>query len=189
MSVGRGVFFRKRMVEECYDLDMALLRKRIDFNKIDLTSIAWTSSWGRKLRVFIIHKPKEPFIIFYQRKNRQTGQNEVISYKLPWEATPCNYGGFRYWFLCPSCHSRRRVLYLPYESKYFACRKCYNLCYESQQEGKSFWWALMKGIKDLPKWEKQYYRARSPKKKARLDRKIMRIYNMIRPRVYGRNRR
>jgi hypothetical protein len=45
--------------------------------------------------------------------------------------TPCNYGGSRLWFICPKCSSRVRCLY---GTKYFRCRKCHNLIYESQCE-------------------------------------------------------
>lgn len=176
MTVGRGVWFKKMTVQECWNLDMVYLRKRIDFGKVCLTAAEWKSSWGKRFKVYIVHKPKAPFLIYYFLKNTKTGQPEEIVYKISWEATPCNYGGFRYWFYCPNCHSRRRVLYLPPRAKYFACRKCYNLCYESQQEGKSMWWTMFKAINDLPKWEDKYYRVRSPKKKTILQRKIARVY-------------
>lgn len=40
-------------------------------------------------------------------------------------------GGFRWWFLCPSCGKRRAKLYL---RTYFRCRACLGLCYGSQLE-------------------------------------------------------
>lgn len=36
------------------------------------------------------------------------------------ERTPCHLGGYRYWFLCPSCSRRCAILY-PHN-----CRKCVN---------------------------------------------------------------
>ena len=45
------------------------------------------------------------------------------------EQTPCNFGGFRNWFLCPTCHSRVGVLFL---ARGLACRKCYDVMYNSQ---------------------------------------------------------
>ena len=48
--------------------------------------------------------------------------------------TQPNYGGKRLWLICPSCETRRTKLY---GGKYFRCRKCLNLCYETQLEDKS----------------------------------------------------
>ena len=48
------------------------------------------------------------------------------------EATPCHYGGERLWLTCPSCHSRRRVLYCL--GGRFRCRQCHNLAYSSTRE-------------------------------------------------------
>lgn len=47
------------------------------------------------------------------------------------DKTPCNFGGERRWFLCPSCQNRVRILYAV---EYFRCRQCYELKYESQYE-------------------------------------------------------
>ncbi len=188
MSVGRGVWLKKRMVEECWDLDMKWLKDRIDFTKKDWASISMKSSWGRKFIAIITYEPRDPLVIHYHWYNAKSEINEVLSCRLQWEATPCNYGGFRYWFLCPSCFSRRRILYMPYGAKYFSCRICYNLCYESQQESKSMWWAMSRAMKDLPGWEEKYYRAKSPRKKAILKRKIDKVYVGMQN-IVGRGRR
>jgi len=52
------------------------------------------------------------------------------SYRIPIEKQPCNYGGFRYFFHCPDCDKRMRILYCK-EGK-FLCRKCLDLCYFTQ---------------------------------------------------------
>ncbi len=54
--------------------------------------------------------------------------------------TPCHYGGSRLWFICPGeragvpCGRRAGKLYSA--GKYFLCRSCYNLAYESQRQPK-----------------------------------------------------
>lgn len=56
------------------------------------------------------------------------------------ETTPCNYGGERFWFLCPMevngsvCGKRAGKLYLPPGEKLFGCRHCCDLTYESSQK-------------------------------------------------------
>lgn len=54
------------------------------------------------------------------------------SYTIPIEKLSCNYGGFRYYFKCPLCQKRMRILYFA-EKSIFLCRKCLNLSYESQK--------------------------------------------------------
>ncbi len=50
--------------------------------------------------------------------------------------TPCHFGGKRLWFQCPtpSCHRRAAKLYMG--ARVFACRRCYNLAYQSQCYGR-----------------------------------------------------
>ena len=43
--------------------------------------------------------------------------------------TSCNYGGSRYWFICPDCHKRVGVLY---RQGNFKCRHCLGVNYQSQ---------------------------------------------------------
>jgi len=52
--------------------------------------------------------------------------------RLTW--TRCNYGGRRPWFICPRVGCGRRVGKLYAGGKYFLCRHCYDLAYESQRE-------------------------------------------------------
>lgn len=54
------------------------------------------------------------------------GRGDVVG------ATPCTYGGERLWLTCPSCHSRRRVLYSVVGR--FRCRQCHDLAYASTRE-------------------------------------------------------
>ena len=52
--------------------------------------------------------------------------------------TPCHFGGSRPWFVCPGvvngvpCGRRVGKLYGP--GRYFLCRHCYGLAYQSQRE-------------------------------------------------------
>ncbi len=50
--------------------------------------------------------------------------------------TPCNFGGFRPWFVCPGegCGRRVAILYGPGQGQ-MLCRHCRNLNYASQSMG------------------------------------------------------
>jgi hypothetical protein len=49
--------------------------------------------------------------------------------------TECNYGGRRWWFICPCSGRRCAKLHLPPGGQIFAARKAYKLSYRSQREG------------------------------------------------------
>jgi hypothetical protein len=54
------------------------------------------------------------------------------AYRIPIDKLPCNYGGMRYYFKCPLCQKRMRILYFS-EQRIFLCRVCLNLGYPSQK--------------------------------------------------------
>jgi hypothetical protein len=56
-----------------------------------------------------------------------TDVNEVV----PFAFTDAHYGGQRRWFVCLGCGRRCRVLF---GGRYFRCRHCYGLRYETQYE-------------------------------------------------------
>ena len=64
---------------------------------------------------------------------RSSGTNwEDVYQPVYIEETACHLGGTRSWWLCPSCGRRVAIIYGP--GKYWACRHCYQLAYESQRE-------------------------------------------------------
>jgi hypothetical protein len=58
-----------------------------------------------------------------------------ISDEVHYDTTPCNFGGVRYWFVCPHCDKRAGKLFGGRRG--LACRKCYDLNYFSQQHTKT----------------------------------------------------
>lgn len=50
-------------------------------------------------------------------------------YSVQLTRTPCNYGNYRHWWLCPSCSKRVAVLYC---AGAYVCRHCLNAPYGSQ---------------------------------------------------------
>ena len=68
-------------------------------------------------------------------KSRSYGQEwEDVEETVFLTETFPNYGGKRVWLLCPYCNSRRAKLY---GGKYFRCRGCLDLCYQTQLEDES----------------------------------------------------
>lgn len=48
--------------------------------------------------------------------------------------TPCNFGGARYWFVCPVQGCSRRITKLYFLGGRYACRHCHCLAYRAQHE-------------------------------------------------------
>jgi hypothetical protein len=65
------------------------------------------------------------------------GDWKDVKETVPLEWTACNFGGERPWFICPGAGCGRRVAVLYGPGRYFLCRHCYDLCYESQREDKT----------------------------------------------------
>lgn len=61
---------------------------------------------------------------------------EPMDYLVEIEQTRCRFGGWRPWFRCPRCQSRRAVLYGVADDGRFGCRGCMWLVYASQDERK-----------------------------------------------------
>lgn len=96
-----------------------------------------------------------------------TRTHEHMDYAIRLQSTRPYFGGLHWWFICPllqhrrPCNHRVTKLYLPPSGRYYGCRHCYDLTYESCQESDkrvSFLrkhpealMALLKGsVEDLP---------------------------------------
>ena len=74
-------------------------------------------------------------------------KKEDFDYTVSLVQTRCYFGGKRFWLVCPlvrdgiPCLRRVGVLYL--EGRYFGCRKCHDLAYETQQETHTGRWSAI----------------------------------------------
>ena len=82
----------------------------------------------------------EPYVKLNYTITDQDGNKTDYDYKIALTTTQCNFNGKRYWFICPLnrngvyCGRRVGTLYLAPSGRYFGCRHCYNLSYESRNE-------------------------------------------------------
>lgn len=63
--------------------------------------------------------------------------------------TPCYYGGFRYWFICPTCRTRVGSLYRKPLASLFLCRHCQNLTYLLRKFHRSYQEEILKQLKSI----------------------------------------
>jgi len=145
--MGRWSWSNKRTVEECKPISISVMAQGGAFEKGlgNLYTYSWSNLRGEEVGSISYQVRRgpagEPYLqLSYTITNRSTKEKTPLDYSIQLTTTPCNFGGKRYWFICPlvvngmSCRRRVGKLYLPPNGKYFGCRLCYNLTYRSCQE-------------------------------------------------------
>ncbi len=123
--------FSKPTVESYRNLDMPSL-KRLGFLSEGYSSVlVWSDSRsGEETGRIGITCQGGQLRLNYKSKSRGEDWQDIEDY-ICLSSTRPNFGGERQWFICPSCSSRRAILY---GGKYFRCRKCLGACYQTQLE-------------------------------------------------------
>ncbi|MFH2061066.1 MAG: hypothetical protein ABIJ59_19540 [Pseudomonadota bacterium] len=129
---GSGRWGGKTTTESQHRIDIRWLKKEGCLRPGTLGSL-WLSC-GDEQTDSIRYRMESNHMILLYRHRPQGGEWEPVEQEVSFGRTPCNYGGYRTWFLCPRCRKRVAVLYGA--GKHFFCRHCYGLAYGSQQEGR-----------------------------------------------------
>ncbi|PIQ82270.1 MAG: hypothetical protein COV76_04420 [Candidatus Omnitrophica bacterium CG11_big_fil_rev_8_21_14_0_20_64_10] len=134
---------KKTTVGECKSISTTFLKKHGYFCGWQAGGMKWTNGQGEETGSISFQVSVQEWageIRFqYTQTQRHNDEKENLNYPVRLTAAPCRYGGKRWWFLCPlvtngiACTRRVLKLYLG-GGKYFGCRHCYNLTYESCQE-------------------------------------------------------
>jgi hypothetical protein len=74
----------------------------------------------------------------YRHRSGMGGEWEDVREPVDLAWTACNFGGERPWFLCPRVGCGRRVAVLYGPGRYFLCRHCCDLSYQSQRDNKMY---------------------------------------------------
>ena len=132
----RYYYNRKATVEESYGLTIQEL-KRYGLLKpgLNTTAIEWVRNLtGKRTRIVIAVNisPDDPFAILMYTLTDRDGNTTDYKREVALVITSCNFGGIRYWFVCPVCLRRVGGLYRPFGDIYFCCRGCHNLSYHSR---------------------------------------------------------
>jgi len=130
---GSGYWYRcnsKETTENQNRVDIRWLKKEGYLWPGNIGILAWSCRGEQS--GFINYKMKTDCMTLDYRYRLNGGEWEPVEQAIFFDRTPCNYGGYRTWFICPQCLKRVAVLYAA--GKYFLCRHCYNLTYSSQQE-------------------------------------------------------
>jgi hypothetical protein len=143
-GAGSGSWYRfdkKPAVEQCRSLDVRKLYRE----GLLRPGHRFTSSWSRAGReiasiggvVLGSSRPERVVLLFRHRSGASAEWEDVQeSVELAWST--CNFGGERPWFICPGAGCGRRVAVLYGPGRYFLCRHCYDLSYQSQRDNKMY---------------------------------------------------
>lgn len=134
-----GRYSFRDTVEDCKSISVFWLNKYGYFCGWKLGGMKWTNYAGEEtgsIGFMVSVRDYEGYIQFkYTQTDRYSGEKTELDYRVNLVSTQCNYGGKRWWFECPLaingrvCSRRVGVLYL--RGKYFGCRHCQDLTYES----------------------------------------------------------
>ncbi len=140
--MGGGRWDKKTTVEECKSIGTTFLKEHGYFCGWHVGGMKWTRNGEETGSISFTVSVQDwtgEIRFQYTQTQRHSGEKESLDYPVRLTATPCHYGGKRWWFTCPlvkngiACNRRTLKLYLG-GGKYFGCRHCYNLTYESCQE-------------------------------------------------------
>ncbi len=130
----------KATVKQCIPLDMAYLYRKVigrrAFENQDKVSGALHWTGGSSAGYALTWTDGRPVLVLFFAYTPENSQQQKKALKLAIVTTDCNYGGVRYWLVCPECQGRVRKLYM--RRLTFACRKCHDLTYTNSQEAHRF---------------------------------------------------
>ena len=134
-------YFRKTEADSLKKIQVSFLKKHDYLSYSKSGTIVWSNNYDDNKSTigvvsYIPDKGPDHIRLWYSQTDQDTGEKKEFDYGIPLTSTPCNYGGYRHWFVCPcpkngnSCGRRVGVLYK--NGDYFACRHCYSLTYASR---------------------------------------------------------
>ncbi len=187
--MGRWSYSTRGTTGSTKSLSVFSLRRRNFFDGIRCGTYSWSRADITVASVYICVSTiagREHVSFQYLYKNAQTGEEEALNYSARLEATRCHFGGERWWFICPCSvkgrYCGRRVGVLYWVGKYFGCRHCHNLAYDSSRNHRSFYENFTKRFAISDKYKticagkgRKGFSKRELSQIAKLERKIVRL--------------
>lgn len=135
---GSGFWYRwdsKSTVEATRRINVNWLRRKGFLERGCWFPLSWTRN-GSEPSGWIQGRVNDlcEVVTWVYRYRRNEGEWEDVQLPTHLEWTSCRFGGQRPWFRCPNRRCWRRVAILYGAGKYFLCRRCAGVVYESQRE-------------------------------------------------------
>jgi hypothetical protein len=138
-GAGSGNWYRfnkKTTTDECQGIDVRYLHRNGLLEPGHSFSLRWLRADRETGSIGGVSHDDDRVTFFYRHRGGSGGEWEDVKETVPLEWQACNFGGERPWFICPGADCGRRVAVLYGPGRYFLCRHCYDLRYESQREDK-----------------------------------------------------
>jgi hypothetical protein len=133
---GSGRLSTKTKAEDCRSLDVNRFHREGCLNIGHMGNWVWSRDGEEIARIG--YRALDGALALDYRISRYGGEWEAVSQSIHITQINCNYGGERPYFICPATvngrYCGRRVGKLFLGSKYFVCRHCNNIAYNSQSE-------------------------------------------------------
>lgn len=116
---------------EMLRLDVTRLRREGMLAPGRLSTLVWSFSGGRESTVGI--RGEVGAVVLEYRVWTPDGPPQRVEERLAVKWSPCPFGGASASLICPSCGKPARVFYA---KRFFRCKRCLNVAYQSQLERK-----------------------------------------------------
>lgn len=133
----------KTEADNLLKVQIPFLSKHNYFQGFQSGTLSWTHGWSgteSSVGIAVSTYDENKHVRFNYTITDDNGDKRNFDYVVQLVTTPCQFGGIRYWFVCPLsvndkyCGKRVGVLYKA--GDYFGCRHCYNLTYHSNNENR-----------------------------------------------------
>jgi hypothetical protein len=123
--------------ESCISIDVRRWHREGRLRAGQYFSSLWTRG-GEPSGSIDVRTECDAAVLSYRSRSWGGREWKPIEQRVPITWTACHFGGQRPWFVCAvysnGRYCGRRVAVLYGAGELFACRRCYGLAYESQQE-------------------------------------------------------
>ena len=134
--MGRYYIDAKRTVESSIDLSIFRMNRWGLLKHGRSGTLTWTSRLtGNENTIrYAVEMGQRPDVRLFYTTTKPSGEKFDFDYRIELASSPCNYGGQRYWFICPLCLRRAGIVYLTGKHGRFICRECGDLTYDKRNE-------------------------------------------------------
>ena len=135
--MGRPPYGARTACESCRSIDVRRWHRDGRLSAGQHFTNSWTFG-GEPAGTINAHTEPGAVVLTYRTRSWQAAEWKTITQRVPMTWTDCHFGGRRPWFVCSvysdGQYCGRRVAVLYDAGNYFACRHCYGLAYETQQQ-------------------------------------------------------
>lgn len=136
---GSGRCAARPAVEDGLTINLPLMMRRgwiKDGSRRDYGSLTWSTNGTQRANINYSYDMTDPGSAFLRLKYTRTPygkEQEAVDQLVRLTFTEPNYGGRRWWFICPYSGKRATKLYMPPGGDRFAGRAAWRLGYRSQR--------------------------------------------------------